>query len=464
LCAALLIASVFVALLIGFFGAERRNATDAAAARESDRSFCEQLAERAAPVLGRGDLLRLSMLVAAARELQNARLMLLDASGRVLLDTALVLGDRQLGLLAHSGVFQRQTEVDGTGATETLAPIRMGEEVLGEIRLQSRASAASLSFDFGLCGLAFLCCLSIVAVATVIGHQWTGRVRLATDTLIRLAAGEVGEKRPEAAPGELQELGFALDEMERGVQEGLSQVAQGFTELAFQIVDGLEQRGFVTPGHGERTARFAGVLATRLQLLPDDRRDLELACRLHEIGKAWLRPAILARDAKLSEVEMQSLQQHPARAAEHLGAMPGLRRVAQIIRHQDERYDGKGWPDGLRGDRIPITSRILAIASAFDHLLTQEATQRWQGAMEQLLFRRGEVYDPWLLSLFAEELVKSPPSDPVSKPVLIAGFGGSAAGTGGAPVPRTDEEFDVATEVLDDLEVIVEEIQAEERP
>jgi response regulator RpfG family c-di-GMP phosphodiesterase len=251
--------------------------------------------------------------------------------------------------------------------------------------------------------------------------------------------------------------------MERGVQEGLAHVIAGFTELAFQIVDGLEQRGLVAAGHGERTARLADLVAARLQLLPADRRDLELACRLHDIGKAWLRPAILQKDAKLSEVELLSLQQHPVRAAERLDVLPGLRRVAHVIRHQDERYDGKGGPDGLRGDRIPICSRILAIASALDDLVAHESTQHWQSAMEQLLFRRGEIYDPWLLSLFAEELVKSPPSDPASKPVLIAGAGGSVVEAGDSSAPRTDEEFDVVNDDIDDLEVIVEETRVEDR-
>src|SRR5204863_138437 len=73
--------------------------------------------------------------------------------------------------------------------------------------------------------------------------------------------------------------------------------------------------------------------------------------------------------------EMQSLQHHPVRAAEQLDCVPALRRVGKILRHQLERYDGGGSPDGLRGDRVPLGARVLAIASTFD-LLTTCASER----------------------------------------------------------------------------------------
>jgi response regulator RpfG family c-di-GMP phosphodiesterase len=201
-----------------------------------------------------------------------------------------------------------------------------------------------------------------------------------------------------------------------------------------------------------------------VQLLPSDRQELDLACRLIDLGKSWVRPAILQKQGPLDESELDSLRSHPVRAAEHLGCMPGLRRVARTIRHQNERYDGGGHPDGLRGDRIPIGSRIVAIASAFDLLTTcaEDRPLEWEEALEQLTQERGSVFDPWLLELFAEEIGKAPPA--TDRPVMIVPgttMPWKSMEGGAAHDDDLDAEGDAAAP---DLEVLFDENRPEERP
>lgn len=451
----------FVALVLGFLSAARagRQAVDHRADAESELAVA--LAERSAPLLERGDVMRLSVLAAVARDQAEGRILVLDRNGRVVIDTALVLGDRQLGLLAGSGAFQRTT-VQAAGAhedrpvqRETLAPIRFGGEVIGELRIQSDVVARAATFDFAWFGLVLLSCLSLVVVAIVMGHHWSMRIRRATDSLLRLSAGESGDVETNAGDSELQELGQALREMERGIHDGLSLVANGFVAMAQQIVDNLERHRLVPPGHGARTEQLAVRVADRLQLVPEDRADLGLASRLLDLGKGWVRPAILQKQGELTAGESNSLSQHPLRAAEALETLPSLRRVASIVRHQAERYDGSGQPDGLRGDRIPLGARIVAIASAFD-LLTTCAAERpmsWEQALNQLQKARGEVFDPWLLDLFHDEISKQPPALASDRPVMIV-----PAGT----VPwrsepnALDDDYDDET-VVDELEVLADD-------
>ncbi|HEB53378.1 MAG TPA: HD domain-containing protein [bacterium] len=459
LTVALSIGAFFVAVVLGFLGADRDARHLAAMQADSELVGVRSLAERAAPLLDRGDVMRLSVLASAVRDQFGGRVLVLDRRGRVAFDTALVLGDKQMSLLAGGEPFQRATgKAPGERVRESLAPVRFGGEVVGEVRLQCSVPEVAAGFDLSWFGLVLLSCLTMVGAAAMLGHHWSARVRGATDSLIRLAAGEVAGPSPDDVESELQDLGSAMRELEKGMQDGLARVGEGYVAMALQVVDSLEQRRLVPPGHGERTARLAGRIADRLQLLEADRNELDIACRLVDLGKASIRTTILQKAGPLTEVEAQSLEHHPVHAAEQLENIPALRRVAKILRHQLERYDGRGTPDGLRGDRIPLGSRVLALASAFDYLTTCAADKPldWQQALVQLEQRRGEVFDPWLVDLFAEEIRREPPS---ADPEVMIVPGGSMPWR---VVDSNDDEDDGALEVQTELEVMADEFRFED--
>lgn len=411
LSVALAIGAVVVAALLGLLGADRLTQSARERAAALDLQFAQMFADRAAPLLERGDLLRLSMLATAGRDLHGARMLVLEQSGRVVLDTELVLGDRSLSLLAHSGAFQRVVEREGGDGSvrETIAPVRFGGEVLGEVRMQRDPSVVAAGFDGSMFGLVLLGGSTLVAVAWLLAQSWAARVRGATAAMVQLAQGQPTGQTLPSIDRELHELGLALSELERGVQDGLHRAVDPFVDVATQVADGLERRGLVPMGHGLRTSRYAMLLADRLDLQPLDRRDLDLACRLADIGRAWVRPSLLQKKA-LSSEEQQVVRSHPTLAAERLDCLPGLRPVAQILRHQGERFDGGGAPAGLRGERIPMGSRILAIASAFDLWTScgDPAPLGRDAALRRMAEDRGEAYDPWLFDLFAEAVRAAP--------------------------------------------------------
>lgn len=466
LTVALSAGAFFVALLLGFLGADREDRQAAAQEAAREQVLAGALAERAAPLLERGDLMRLSVLAAVARDQSEGRVLVLDRAGRVVLDTALVMGDRQLGLLVNGPPFQRtQARTDGVAVRESLAPVRFGGELIGEVRLQREVVMVPAAFDFTWFGLVLLSCLTLVVTAAIMGYHWTARVRSATDALFRMSAGEVSGVQGEANEGELHDLGLALREMERGVQDGLQRVGEGYAAMALRVVEGLERARLVPPGHGERTAQYAVRLADRLKLLPADRSELELACRLADLGKVSVRPSILQKQSPLTELESQSLQHHPVRAAEQLECVPALRRVARILKHQLERYDGSGSPEGLRGDRIPLGSRILAIASGFDLLLSCAADRplEWEQALQQLEAASATVFDPWLLEMFVAEVRTAPPATAEDRPVMIVPSGSLPWRTNLDAEAEATADDEGADLVCEDLEVMTD-VMTEERP
>ena len=455
LLVALAAAAVFVAVLLGYHAADRSHHQAVAERLAEDRRLATALAERAAPLLERQDLMRLSVLASVARDQADGRLLVLDRTGKVTIDTSLVLGDRTLGLLTSQQALQREVAREvGDPIQETIAPVRFGGDLIGEVRLQRDLVVPAATFDYGWFGLWLLGSLTIVAVAVALGYQWSMRVRAATAAVIRLSSGSPADLKIEGGSRELLGLGHALQEMERNLRAGSQQVADGYLAMATTLVDSLERRKLVAPGRSERLVKLAGRVAERLQLPDAERDQLETACRLADLGKAWVRAAILQKRGQLDEIERESLRQHPLRAAEHLERLPALRGVAAIVRHQCERYDGLGTPDRLRGDRIPLGARVLAIVSSFEALTdSSDRPLPWDAALERLHAARGEVFDPALLEAFAATVADAPPLANNDRAVAIV----PAATTLFWPERPEDDDEDDDDDTVDELEVMLDD-------
>lgn len=157
--------------------------------------------------------------------------------------------------------------------------------------------------------------------------------------------------------------------------------------------------------HGERTAWYAAQLGTAVGLSPADLIDLHYAALLHDIGKLTLPNTILHKEGPLSADEYAQFQSHPRAGAELLTSIAFLRRPAVWISHHHERWDGSGYPYGLRAAFIPLGARILAIADAFD-ALTSDSFARLAGdgeSAEHLLrLIAGTQLDPNLVPVFLD--------------------------------------------------------------
>jgi putative nucleotidyltransferase with HDIG domain len=214
---------------------------------------------------------------------------------------------------------------------------------------------------------------------------------MALGTAISLSLGWVGRRFWESRPGsgdllfgELMVWGFVrrwrnekrlasaarllgLDGRGAAV-EAKDLSAKEHAELLEQLAESLESRDAYTSGHSRRVARHAAMIAKKMGLGPADVAKVRTAAVLHDVGKIDTPSEVLNKPGRLTDEEFDEIKKHPLRGAEmmierHLD--PGL---ANIVAHHHERLDGKGYPDGLRGDEIPLGARIIAVADTFDAL------------------------------------------------------------------------------------------------
>jgi two-component system response regulator RpfG len=187
--------------------------------------------------------------------------------------------------------------------------------------------------------------------------------------------------------------------LERQVLEGLREVDERERETLYRLARAIEFRDYGTGAHLVRMARFAGLIADGLGMADDDVRMLELAAPLHDLGKIGIPDAILLKPGRLSDEEFAIMRRHP-----HIGheiLRDSQSRFVQLgaiiaLRHH-ERWDGSGYPDGLKGEDIPQAARIVAVADVFDALTSERPYKRaWSAdeAFDYIQANRGTLFDP----------------------------------------------------------------------
>lgn len=425
LCGVLVLGAVALSLLVTMAAAEGTREQRITELHERQLEMCTSLARRAGPLLERSDDLRLSVLATSAADLVDGRVIMIDESGRVRLDTGLTLGGQTILLESSDGPRQRSID-DERSSWEVLAPALGNEGGAGEVRIRYRIDRARLaSFPWSLFGLVFLCSVSLVTLACWIAHAWVQRIRLLTRHAKQIARGEITPSmRLAAGGGAVAELESAVLELTEASEDAASRAREGTLDLAREVVHALELRGHVPAGHPERTRRHALAIADEIELGETERREVAEAALLLDLGKAGVRPTALTKATGLDEVERESLRQHPVRGANLVSALESLTGVAAAIRHQHEKWDGSGFPDGLRGERIPLASRILTIAAAYDMMTSGSVYGRamsWPDALDRLREDRGVHFDPELVDVFEQIVRRSPPRSDETRVAISTG-------------------------------------------
>ena len=158
------------------------------------------------------------------------------------------------------------------------------------------------------------------------------------------------------------------------------------------------------PGHGQRVARLAAELAWALGFDASERAVVRLAAHFHDIGKVALPAGIASADpSTLSDEELEQYRRHAERGEAYLRPLAGI-DIAKAIRSHHERWDGTGFPDGLAGEDIPVASRLVAVANAFDGWRSQRADGHRPSAsacVAQLIAEAGSRFDPGVVEVAA---------------------------------------------------------------
>ena len=166
------------------------------------------------------------------------------------------------------------------------------------------------------------------------------------------------------------------------------------------LVAALEARDPYTQGHSKRVADMALDLTHRIGLKGTDLDEIHIAAHLHDIGKIGVPDRVLQKTGRLLPYERSTIELHPAIGYDILTNSRRLKKIALIVLSHHERWDGKGYPSGLKGEAIPLGSRIIAICDAVDAMTSERPYRRplsWQECREEVVANKALQFDAVLV-------------------------------------------------------------------
>lgn len=175
------------------------------------------------------------------------------------------------------------------------------------------------------------------------------------------------------------------------------------------LMSSVESKDPFTRAHSEAVARLARKLAEAMKFAHDEQTAIEIAGLVHDVGKIGVPEEILTKDGKLTNVERQVMQRHPEIAAELLSQIPPLRPIVPLVYHHQERWDGSGYPRGLKGEEIPPGAMVVALCDAYDALTSARAFRSalTPGEARRVLERdSGRLWNPEIVRVFLEDVLE----------------------------------------------------------
>lgn len=208
---------------------------------------------------------------------------------------------------------------------------------------------------------------------------------------------------------ELIESRGAFFNMLKDLDFSYKELKELYNSLIFSLVYAIEAKSPWTKGHSERVTNYALSIARKLGLEEKDIETLNIAGLLHDIGKIGTYDVILDKPGKLTDEEFALIKMHPVKGADILSPMRQFKKIVPIIRHHHEGVDGKGYPDGLKNEEIPLCARILHVADSFDSMTSDRPYRKSPGieyAVSELKKYSGTQFDPEVVEAFLRVLEK----------------------------------------------------------
>ncbi|MGQ9817537.1 MAG: HD domain-containing phosphohydrolase [bacterium] len=186
-----------------------------------------------------------------------------------------------------------------------------------------------------------------------------------------------------------------------------SSLKQSYLESIKTLVSAIEAKDPYTAGHSERVRKYAIRIAKRLKLSHQQIEELDYAGYLHDIGKIGISDSLLTKPKPLTQDEYKIIKEHPKIGYNILKHARHLSGACEIIRYEHERYDGAGYPNGLKRNEIPIGARIIAVADAYDAMTTDRPYRKAlskKEAIRRLRENSGTQFDPVVVRAFLKIL------------------------------------------------------------
>lgn len=186
-----------------------------------------------------------------------------------------------------------------------------------------------------------------------------------------------------------------------------NELEEVYIETVKAFVETIEAKDSYTRGHSENVTKYAMIISDKLGFSEEDKGVLRTAGLLHDIGKIGIREGILNKPSSLNDEEYNVIKTHPEIGIKIIGRVPKLKKVVPIVLHHHERYDGRGYSAGLKGEEIPLGARILAVADSFDAMTSARpyrSALSFREAVKELKKNTGKQFDPYIVEVFLSAL------------------------------------------------------------
>jgi len=352
---------------------------------------------------------------------RDVRATLVDRNGRILFPlTRSGPGRSSSSLVADferfPGRVTRSETQPGRSVLASIAPV--GRPEWG-VLLERDLDAAFASVD-GMIKDTLIWSAAALAGALLLGLLSARRLSRPITQLARstraVSEGQYGANVEVAGTAELADLSENFNRMSESIRdaiENLKRAARENHELFINSIRALaaaiDAKDPYTRGHSERVARYSSLVAREMGLSSEDVRRVRLSALLHDVGKIGIDDRILRKPTALTEEEFEIMKSHPVKGAAIMEAIPQLRDVIPGMKHHHERWEGGGYPEGLRGEDIPLQARIVSVADTFDAMTT---TRPYQRAMDiRFVFQRlrdlaGNRFDPSVVEALIQSYEK----------------------------------------------------------
>jgi len=275
----------------------------------------------------------------------------------------------------------RQVEMLGSYATAELDK----NSRLGVIAVQDEAAALASVADmrWQTMWISLVAGVLTILIGIFFAKKLTHPVRELAGGAHRIASGDFSQRIDVTSRTELGDLGNSFNVMTDQVERFISDLQKSSEEnrqLFIGTVKGLaaaiDGKDPYTRGHSERVSRFSVAIAQRMGINDDEVEKIRISALLHDVGKIGIDDSVLKKPAALTDEEYELMKKHPQKGYKIMSQIPAMKEFLPGMYMHHEMVDGKGYPQGLKGDEIPLMGKIVAVADTFDAMTTDRPYQK----------------------------------------------------------------------------------------
>ncbi len=315
------------------------------------------------------------------------------------------------------GSTVKKVKRDGISIFEFKIPIIFAEKTLGNVYISIDDNALIISQSQARRKILFVSVLILalgVAGTFFLSAFITKPIKRLSEGVFQLSLGEYTREIPVVSKDELGELTEKFNHMARIItsqknklQKYAKEVEVAFISTVRVLSAAIDARDRYTLGHSERVAQLSILLGQKLGLTNEELKDIEISCLFHDVGKIRTPDHILHKSGPLTKEEWLAIKNHPEDGAEILKLVDSLHKHIPAVMYHHECYNGKGYPEGLKGDEIPLFAAIICIVDAYDAMTSSRPYKKARSkeeAIEELKRCSGEQFVSHITESFIEML------------------------------------------------------------